>query len=462
MRWQVADDFAPLLPALLATKAVQVVKDDRAKFVARYEVNGRAFFLKRYRHGAFPLRPLKFLLKRSQGKQEWLLAEKLEKAGLPIVRHVALGERWSARGLVESVLITEAFNGVPIELRHAEHFPRVVDFVGQMARAGIVHADFHPANLLLNEQSGEIRLIDLYGLKLFPWYPHEDLCALLLAQLRVTLPLPVSELVIRMGTRLRKEKLSQRARRCLKNNRDFAASRFGKFCWRVRRSAVAPEVEAVLNDPDGFLSRSLVLKAGRSSTVGAANGLALKRHNFKKPLNPLKDLFRGSRGRRDFLKGYHLELCGVRTPRVIATADHRILGVPVRSFVLMEEIRDAVDASKAREEAMVNLGRLIGRLHEEGFTHRDLKETNILIDLKDVPHLIDLDGLNFVGLVTEEQAMSNLARLVRGLKRLKPTGPWLELLLESYCCERNLSFRAMLSSFGDAVVKSVGSSSERK
>src|SRR5688572_8585719 len=112
MRWQMADDFAPLLPALQATKAVQAEKDDRAKFVARYEVNGRAFFVKRYRHGAFPLRPLKFLLKRSQAKQEWLLAAKLEKAGLPIVRHVALGERWSMHGLVESVLITEAFDGV--------------------------------------------------------------------------------------------------------------------------------------------------------------------------------------------------------------------------------------------------------------------------------------------------------------------------------------------------------------
>src|SRR5688572_30638936 len=131
-----ADDFAPLLRDLPATQAVQVVKDDRAKFVARYEVNGRTFYLKRYRHGAFMLRPLKFLLKRSQAKQEWLLATKLEKAGVPIVRHVALGETWSARGLVESVLITEAFDGVPIELRHAEHFPRVVDFVGQMARAG--------------------------------------------------------------------------------------------------------------------------------------------------------------------------------------------------------------------------------------------------------------------------------------------------------------------------------------
>ena len=453
MRWMVAEGFAPLLPMLLTTKAVQVVKDDRAKFVARFEVNGRAFYLKRYRHGAFMLRPLKFLLKRSQAKEEWLLATKLEKAGVPIVRHVALGEHWSARGLVESVLITEAFDGLPIELRHAEYFPRVADFVGQMARAGIVHSDFHPANLLLNEQSGEIRLIDLYGMRLFPRHPQEDLRCLLLAQLRVTLPIPASELVIRMGTRLRREKLAQRARRCLKSNRDFTVRQFGKIRWQVRRSAITPAVEAALSDPDGFLARARALKAGRSSTVGAADGLVLKRHNFKKLLNPLKDLFRGSRGRRDFLKGYHLELCGVRTPLVIATADQRILGIPVRSFVLMAEIRDAVDAGKASDEGLVGLARMLARIHEEGFTHRDLKETNILFDATGSPNLIDLDGLNFVDTVTENDAVRDLIRLARGLAG-KANAGWFEMFLETYRRERNLAPHAMLMPLASALLES--------
>lgn len=414
-RWQLADDFAPLLDELLRTPPVTTVKDDRAKFVARHQVKGRAYYVKRYRHGAYPLRPAKFFFKRSQAAQEWRLAGELEQRGLPVVRHVALGERWTARGLVESVLITEAFDGVPVESRHEKFFPQIIALADLLARAGVSHDDFHPANLLLHEVTGEIRLIDLYGARIATTEPAEQIRETLLAQLGITLPLPVGQEAAHRAHELRKMKLAQRARRCLKTNRDFKRQRFGKFSWQVRKAALTPEVEAALRDPDAFLARARVLKAGRSSTVGAADGLVLKRHNFKKPLNVLKDLVRGSRGRRDFLKGYHLELCGLATARVLATADHRVLGLSPRSFVLMEEIPRATNAAQAEKAGLVGMARLIARLHAEGFTHRDLKETNILFTADAAPQLIDLDGLNFVNVVTPSEAAANLRRLAQGL-----------------------------------------------
>ena len=437
-RWQLADDFAPLLDELLRAKPSAVVKDDRAKYVARHEINGRAFYVKRYRHGAFALRPAKFFFKPSQAAQEWRLAEALEKRGVPVVRHVALGERWTARGLVESVLITEAFDGVPIEPRHEKIFPRLIALVEQMAKASVAHDDFHPANLLLRAATGEIRLIDLYGARVTKSETPAQIRAALLAQLGVTLPLPTDGTDTRRALALRKQQLAARARRCLKTNRDFNRRKLGKFSWQLRRAALTPEVEAVLRDPDAFLARARVLKAGRSSTVGAADGLVLKRHNFKKPLNLAKDLARGSRGRRDFLKGYHLELCGLPTARVLATADHRVLGLPPRSFVLMEEIPGAHDAAHASAPELVSLARLIARLHHEGFTHRDLKETNILFRAG-VPHLIDLDGLKFVATVTHPEAAANLRRLAEGLLVAgKLTRAHLLAGLRAYCRVRKV------------------------
>lgn len=438
-RWQLADDFAPLLDELLRAKPVKVVKDDRAKFVARHEIHGHAFYVKRYRHGAFALRPAKFFFKRSQAAEEWRLAGELEKRGLPVVRHVALGERWTARGLMESVLITGAFDGVPVEREHEKFFPQLLSLVEQMARAGVAHHDFHPANLLLHEGTGEIRLIDLYGARLAAAGPAERIRDTLLAQLGISLPLPVSAEAAGRAHELRKEKLAERARRCLKSNRDFTRRQFGKFSWQFRRAALTPEAEAVLRDPDAFLARARVLKDGRSSTVGAADGLVLKRNNFKKPLNLVKDLVRGSRGRRDFLKGYHLELCGLPTARVLATADHRVLGFSPRSFVLMEEIPHATNAAQANTRELVSMARLIARLHTEGFTHRDLKETNILFTTEGVPHLIDLDGLNFVNAVTPAEAAANLRRLAHGLAAAgKLTRGNLIACLLAYCRARQI------------------------
>jgi tRNA A-37 threonylcarbamoyl transferase component Bud32 len=411
-RWQLADDFAPLLERVLSSSAV-VIKESNAKLVARHDIDGRSFFVKRYRHDAFALRPLKFFFKPSQAMQEWRLAQEFERRGLPVARHVALGERWSARGLLESVLITEGFDGVPLEPHHAQHFPRVLALVDRIAAAGVTHHDFHPSNLLLNPATGELRLIDLHGAEVSA-RPAAELRATMLEKLAALLPVRVELEVQQRAERWRREAFAQRSARCLKNNRDFGSRRFGRWNWHVRRAALNLAVEAALNDPDGFLRAARALKKGRSATVGARDGLVLKRYNFKKPLNALKDLFRGSKAERSFQKAYHLDLCGIPTARVEACLTVRTLGFPTRSYLLMQEVNGAVDAGRWQGDAQV-LAALLARLHAEGFTHRDLKETNILFDGSGQPWLIDLDGLDYIGEVGPEQAAPNLRRLAIGL-----------------------------------------------
>ena len=73
-------------------------------------------------------------------------------------------------------------------------------------------------------------------------------------------------------------------------------------------------------------------------------------------------------------------------------------------------------------------------MHAEGFTHRDLKASNVLVDGEGEPWLIDLDGLSFSGDVSARAAVSNLKRLERGLsgKPLDTTANRLRFLRE-YC-----------------------------
>lgn len=439
-----ADDFAPLLESVLKARPV-VIKESAAKLVTRQAVDGRAYYVKRYRHDAFWLRPLKFLFKRSQAKQEWELAVECERRGVPIVRHVALGERWSASGLRESVLITEAFEGgVPVEELHRAHFPHIVEFVERLARSGVVHHDFHPSNLLINESNYELRLIDLHGAAIAGENAAAESQRTMLVQLAAMLPLPVSSEIARNARAWRREAYAVRAWRCLKVNRDFARREFGGLKWQVRRGAVTPAAEVALRDPDGFLARSKMLKAGRSATVAAGDGLVLKRYNFKKPFNAIKDLLRGSKGRRGFLKAYHLELCGFPTPAVIATVDRKVMGLPVSSYILMDEIPHAIDAGQWKGDVAPILGTLIGRLHEEGFTHRDLKETNILFDAQSVAWLIDLDGLVFVRTVSASEAVGNLRRLAEGMRTAgKLTRRNVIVFLLRYCRLRNVRPREL-------------------
>ncbi len=418
IRWQLAPDFAPRLEETLDSHAA-IVKESGPKVVARHLACGESYFVKRYRHDAFSLRPLKFFFKPSQARDEWRLSAELERRGIPIVRHVALGERWSGRGLLESILITMGFDGAPVNEARQLDPQLLLQFVRKLAEAGALHTDFHPANLLMNEERGEIRLVDLDGVKMDQSAPPDVLEEEMLSQLLVTMALPVSPRVAELAMKKRKRALAARARRCLKTNRDFAVQKHGTRWWHVRLDSLSPALTSALAAPDRFISLGRMLKDGRSSTVAATKGLALKRFNFRRWLRPFKDFFRESRARQAFRTAYHLELCGISTARPLAAADERCCGLVTRGFIITAEIPSALDVVSWTGDARVLAGRvgnLVGRLHREGFSHRDLKETNILVDPAGMPWLVDLDGVKFRGDVDSETARENLARLRRGVE----------------------------------------------
>src|SRR5262249_49737836 len=102
IRWVLQPDFAPQLEAVLRSSA-QMVKESPLKRVTVHQVGSGRFYVKRYLHHGVLLRPLKYLFARTQAHQEWVLAQQLEARHIPVVRHVALGERHSWTGIHESV-----------------------------------------------------------------------------------------------------------------------------------------------------------------------------------------------------------------------------------------------------------------------------------------------------------------------------------------------------------------------
>jgi len=425
----------------------RVIKESPAKLVSVQIVAGREVYVKRYRHAAIWLRPLKFFFKPSQARQEWQLARQLEDLGVPIVRHVALGERWNWWGLQESILITEAFAGRPLDEAASVDAQAVLTFVGKLHDCGVLQRDLHPGNILVNTATGELRLVDLHGIEIKATVAAAERAANL-AFLGMHLPLPLAREVRQLSARLRLPYLAQRARRCLKHNREFAPQRHGGLRWQVRLPFVNDAVRGILAAPDAFLaSRAEILKPGRSATVGKADGLVLKRYNLRKLVNLLKDLCRPSKARRAYQKAYHLELAGVPTARPLATADRRVLGLLLRSYLLMEEIAGAQHLGQRRGDARHAAraaATLVAKLHNEGFQHRDLKETNLVFDANGRLFLIDLEGLEFVGKVSQERAARDLSRLARAAESLPQAGrgEWM-VFVHAYCRARNLRPRQL-------------------
>jgi heptose I phosphotransferase len=205
-------------------------------------------------------------------------------------------------------------------------------------------------------------------------------------------------------------------------NNEFQPIKHGGLQWSVRKSFLNEDLKEILRKPQEFLTnKAVVFKRDVGATVGGAKGLVLKWYHSRKPVTLFKDLFRGSRAHRACRKAYHLELSGIPTPKPVAVASKRTLGILIDSFFVMQEIEGATHLRSWRgnkKRAALDLAELAAKLHQAGFSHRDLKDTNIVFDAREKPHLIDVDGVKYMGRIADERASADLARLAKAALRL--------------------------------------------
>ncbi len=455
--WELADDFVGDLDAVLADTG-EVIKKTPTKLVTRHTLGNRTVYLKRYINRV-GLRPLKYFFKISEARNEWALAAEVTARGIPVVRYLAVGERWTTLGLQESLIISEGFDGARLDKypRHQNDDLQtaLAGLLRLMHDRGVLQRDLHH-NILVRENPLELRRIDVDRGEMRE--PLEEAQRVEnLAYINCFVPLREKFFtsyqaapgfiakILRRSDAILRELAVRRAHRCLEHNLRFEPKRIGDLTWWVRLEFFGEACKRLLENPDAALeSCSRLFKSGhnRQSTIGAFDGVVLKRFNQKNRWNYLKDLFRPSRAFRAYQKAYHLELLGIPTPRPVAAAERRCCRVVLNSYLVTEEIRDANDLRFIAQLDMSivrRAGTLIGRLHHCGFSHRDLKETNIVADASGKVWLLDLDGLVEVGETTYNRAAADLARLTRAAAKYPSVTRAHRLtFLRAYCQARGI------------------------
>jgi hypothetical protein len=144
----------------------------------------------------------------------------------------------------------------------------------------------------------------------------------------------------------------------------------------------------------------------------------------------LADAARGSAGARAWRGGHGLAARGLGAARPLAWGEQRRLGLPVVSWVVLEDLRPACCALDALASHAVDpaaladaLARLAIALHRCGADHGDLKATHVWIDpvAPDLaPRLIDLDGVRFRRRVPDVRRERALAQLNASLPDALP------------------------------------------
>jgi tRNA A-37 threonylcarbamoyl transferase component Bud32 len=365
--------------------------------------------------------------------------------------------------LQESLIITEGFDGVRLDKYPHQDSDELQTALARllllMHERGVLQPDLHH-NILVKENPLQLCRIDVdRGQVKSALTDAERFENLAYINIYVTMRDKFFEVyglsqdsaskIRRRTIELRRPLCVRRSHWCVRRNLRFEPKRVGQLRWHVRREFWDDKLHALLGDPDGNLERCKKLfKSGphRTATVGAFDGLVLKRYNIKKKSSVLKDLFRESRAIRAYRKAYHLELLGILTPRPVAAAERRRFRVLLHSYFIMEEIPGAIElgeylrqTQRLHREVISRIGELIGRLHDEGFSHRDLKETNIIFDARLAPYVIDLEGLTYQKRVPMGRAVADLQRLARGAARYPSvTRPDRVAFLRAYCRTRGI------------------------
>ncbi|MEO5802489.1 MAG: lipopolysaccharide kinase InaA family protein [Verrucomicrobiota bacterium] len=406
-------------------------------------------------------RPVNFLDSLKEGARSSRAVSAFEKAFALLNRNIFTATPIAAShtrrrlGRFESYLITEQIpNARPLREFRRGNFSarenqivirRLAETIAQLHNDGLSHTDPTLSNFFVQDAARakfRIVLIDLDGLrscgKVSLQKAADDLFPLFR---RIPMSPREKNWFAAQYCRTRTDSVSSRellsvlaakAAADLKKPRTTEIVRSEKIHWRMRRGALHPKILAVMKEPESFLkSRELYFKNSRVVTVtrvpasvpGEPN-LVLRRLKYGKLGHQIKDAFRASRARRALQHGLMLEKNGISTPRAFAAADVRQIRWPTAAYLITEQIPNAQTLARfltqhptSNRALAQRLADLLARMHNKGFSHRDLKSSNILLDGDLNPFLIDLDGLRVWKTLTIQRAVADLARFAQGISR---------------------------------------------
>jgi len=455
VRWSHGDPA--LLRALderLAAGDFAEVADSARRRALRVAAEGRLVLVKQFRVGSgrHPWREAaKARIGRAPADREWRALRALHAAGLPVPEPLALGagpdgDRLLAMSFCEGAPFATALLAAAPRARRAL-LAALGALVARLHAAGWVHADLHPGNLLVRAgapvvldwqrarrtRSAAARARDLARLEhsLAPLVPRADRVRLRAAALGLARPFDAAaRAALRGGGAAADRRAEQfargRTRRLLRPGRAVARARVDALRGLRLRALEPDALRALLAAHADALAAGdgRVLKDDHRARVTghavAGRSLVVKEAPWRGLGRALADVVRGSAARRAWRAGHGIALrrIGVALPQ--AWLERRRAGVPVRSWVVLEDVRPGVPAAFALEhgfaagEVIDTLVRLLVAMHRRGIDHGDLQGTHVYVRRGPEgleARLIDLEAARFRRPLPEARRIQALAEL---------------------------------------------------
>ena len=178
-------------------------------------------------------------------------------------------------------------------------------------------------------------------------------------------------------------------------------SRFTHLTSHYDLRYASDTLERVLRDPDAAVADIKPIKHDGTTTVWEItidlHRCIIKRYNRKTPLHSIRRFFQRSRAQNCWLQAQALASIGIAVAPPIAWVQKKTLGLKRGSWLISKRVDgdDCHTTFENRKEGenllMANIVNSLVKLWRAGYSHGDLKATNILI-ANGNPVLIDLDA----------------------------------------------------------------------
>jgi len=174
-----------------------------------------------------------------------------------------------------------------------------------------------------------------------------------------------------------------------------------QFQWACRREWWGDDARQFLRDPDAYMARGQLLKAGNTATVAAAtmNGrpVVIKRYNIKNWRHALSRSLRPTRAWHSWRYAHLLELIGIPSLKPVALLERRFGPLRGKAYFVSEWIDapDLLGTGRRRalsESELRALQSVLLQMQTCRLSHGDFKANNLLVTRGEIA-VIDLDAM---------------------------------------------------------------------
>ena len=486
----IPDSFDPDdLLSDLNGKNYALVKENRVRSVISIPgsaINENGIHIKYFKRGGYK-EYIKHLFVPTKARTEWDVGNALLSKDIKTALPLAISE-----GKIRLLMVTETVTNseelmefclsnyegslsVGKDSEKKTLLDKLAQFIRDIHEKGFCHYDLHAGNILIrfkNEQNVsdyDLYLMDLHRVKIFKSISIKKRM-FNLAQIFNSLSSIMTmadkldfirsygsnafgntadenELVRQIeeqSSGIRNTHYRSRLKRCLKESSVFSKKRFAGMKMFFRKGYDTNSMQKLIEMHNSAL-------AGNDSAVimKRDSRTALTHHTFKDktslnvvvkqyrvgcPGCIVKNIIRGSAGRKAWVAGNGLKVYGFNTPLPLALIEKKISGVTTGSYLIMEEVKDSLEMDryilknlnsridlKKKRVFINNLANTLGKMHKHNIFHHDLKTCNIMVKENGKSFdftFLDFDKVSFREEITVRKRVKNLTQINLSTPRL--------------------------------------------